>query len=168
MKQVILALAFSFCAAFSVNAQSSETVSRLTPVPSNIGKFSKNQLNNKLKFDVKAEPVDLPGGKKGIAVTVQARYWELVFEDRGGLQTSILRIYLRITSDDKKTDGFFEERVETQVEREELVDLKEKRVTFRRVFELPAGKYQVGVIGTDMRDGYRNAKIVKFQIGAGI
>lgn len=178
MKSIIfLIFLFSFVIA---NAQTSETISELTPVPSNVGKFVGKLPGKSLKIAVKTEPINLSGEKWGLALTVQTNYKELNFENIGGQPTTRLTVYGRITSMDKKIDGFFEERVITSVKIDDLLNTREKFVTLRKVFELPAGKYQIGIIvrdhflyefsypGDTLLGGTsplkRGIKILKFQI----
>ncbi len=179
MKSIIfLIFLFSFVIA---NAQTSETISELTPVPSNVGKFSGRLPGKKLKFDVKVEFINLPDKKNGIALTIQTHYNELIFESIGGKPTSRLSVYGRIISNDKKIDGFFEEKITTSIEIDDLIDTRGKFVTLRKVFELPDGKYQTGIIVRDLLSSYdlsyhgdsldsgtsflkRGIKIIKFRI----
>ncbi|HVE55741.1 MAG TPA: hypothetical protein VNB22_02870 [Pyrinomonadaceae bacterium] len=164
MKLLLFVLTLFFVCS-TVFAQTSETVSELMRVPENIGKFSKRQPNRKLKFDAKVELVNLPNGKKGIAASVQTPYREIVFWTKGGIETAQLNIYLRITSQDETLDGFFEERLEEFTTAEILAGgWKKESANLRKVFELPEGKYQIGIIVRDITTGYRNAKIIKFQI----
>ncbi len=163
-----------FFASFAVKAQTAETVSELTPVSSNIGKFTKNVpkyrdsilgISYKIEFAVKVGTVNLPDGKKAVAVIIETRTSELVFETVGGQPTARINVYGRITSKDKTTDGFFEEKIIIGATIEELSDVsKMKSVILRRVFALPAGKYQIGVIVRDIITGMRGVKIIKFQI----
>lgn len=124
MKRSLLILSIILTSFLTVKTQTSEPISQLTPVSSNIGKFSKrlpsnnNRLINtdNLKFNVSAEPINLPNNKKGVAITIKTIYNELVFENIGDVPTTNIRIYGRITSRDKITDGFFEEKLSKSVE----------------------------------------------------
>ena len=157
--------------ALTANAQTAETVSSLTPVSPYIGKFTKNvpranyaTTDEKIKFDVKIEPVNLPDGKKAVAILIRTSTREIAFINIGGLYTARVNFYARITSKDKKTDGFFEERSETTASVEALANDQVKPVILRKVFALPAGKYQIGVIVRDLIAGGHGVKIVKFEI----
>lgn len=162
-----------FLAASTIDAQTAASLSELTPVSSNIGKFTKKVPKYKgilgesydIKFDVKIENVNLPPAKKAVAVVIETRATELVFEPVSDQPTARTNFYGRITSKDKITDGFFEEKIITEASVEELSDVsKMKSVTLRKVFALPAGKYQIGVIVRDLISGMRGVKIVKFEI----
>lgn len=184
MKNVFFAFVFAFCAVNFVSAQSAETPSELKPVPSYIGKFSTKPPRSKsyqagvsdfgissykprtnLKFDVKIEPVKLSDGKNAVAVVIRTNYPEMLFANRSETAAS-LKIYGRITSNDDVTDGFFEENISVSASEADLLNSANKFSTFRKVFELPAGNYQFGVIVTDLEAENRGAKIVKFQIPA--
>jgi hypothetical protein len=162
-----------FFAFLNIDAQTAETPGNLTPVPLTVGKFTKNVppekyavlKDEKVKFDVKTEPVTLPDGKIAVAVIIQTNARDIVFENIGGAETAKVSFYGRITSKDKKTDGFFEEKLNTTATIEELTDVtKLKPVMIRKVFSLPGGKYQIGVIVRDLISGARGVKIIKFQI----
>jgi hypothetical protein len=168
--KLLIILLFAF---LNVGAQTAETLGNLTPVPLTVGKFTKNVprekyavlKDEKVKFDVKTEPVNLPDGKKAVAVIIQTSAREIVFENIGGAETAKVGFYGRITSKDKKTDGFFEEKIITTATIEELTDsIKLKPVLLSKVFALPEGKYQIGVIVRDLISGARGVKIIKFQI----
>jgi hypothetical protein len=173
MKQMLLTILFALFVSFIVNAQTSETVSKLSPLSANIGKFSKHPPKKirdliigtyKIKFDVSTELINLADGKKGIAVKIKISNKELGFESIGGKQTARISIYGRITSKNRKIDGFFEEGLDTVVTEEELANGTNKSpVTLRKVFELPKGKYQIGVIVRDITSGMHGIKVVKFQ-----
>ncbi len=157
-----------------VNSQKTETVSKLIPVPANIGKFLKYPPKKirslivrtyKIKFDINAERINLADSKKGIAVTIKISNKELGFESIDGKQTARISIYGRITSKNRKIDGFFEEGLDTVVTEEALDnDTNKSPLTLRKVFELPEGKYQIGVIVRDITSGMNGVKIFKFQI----
>ena len=172
MKKILIGFFISLVSTVFIKAQSSETVSELTPVPSNIGKFSKrlpprkNRLINKdnLKFEIITEIVDLSENKKGVAVSIQVPYLEITFQNMGGKPTAMINIYGRITSKDEITDGFFEETLTEIIEIDELVKAVNKNGTARKVFELPNGYYQIGVIITDRISQMRGVKVVKFQV----
>lgn len=162
-------------AALTINAQTAETLSELTPIPSNIGKFTKNVpkykdrilgISYEIKFDVKFESVNLSDGKKAVAVMILAnRAEEFVFESLDDVPTARLSVYGRITSKDKSTDGFFEEKSTLIAPLEELNNIpKTRSVISRKVFALPAGNYQIGVIVRDLITKMRGVRIVKFQI----
>lgn len=178
MKSIIF-IFFLFAIAFRfVDAQTSETISELTPVPTNVGKFVGRLSGKNLKFNAKIELIDLPDGKKGVVVTIKTNYNELPFEPIGGKPTARMTIYGRITSKDKKTDGFFEEKLVVSMTNEELAySLHDKYVVLRKVFVLPESKYQIGIIvrdhylyeffdfyAGDMLSIRRGIKIIKFQI----
>ena len=177
MKNILLSL-FIFLMFFPVlaNAQNSITVSQLIPVASNIGKFSKrlpanrNRIINRdnLKFEIAADSVNLTDNKKGVAVTIKTIYKEVVFDSIGGKLTGRLNIYGRITSDEQTTDGFFEERLSENVEKDDLVNGHYKEIVLRKIFELPEGNYQIRVIITDITSGMRGVKGVKFRISNSI
>jgi hypothetical protein len=173
MKQMLLTVLFTLFACSIVNSQTSERVSKLTPVFANIGKFSKHPPKKirdlitgtyKIQFDVSTEPINLADGKKGIAVTIKISNKELGFEPIGGKQTARISIYGRITSKNRKIDGFFEEGFDTVVTEELVSGTNKSPVTFRRVFELPKGKYRIGVIVRDITSGMNGVKVIKFQI----
>lgn len=175
MKQMFLTILFVLFVFSFVKAQTSETISELTPVPPNIGKFSKYPPqykspyvgNYKIKFDANAEVINLSDGKKGVAVTIQITNGELNFADIGGRQTAKIKIYGRVTSKDKTIDGFFEEELETFADIEELTTgIYKSPVTLRKMFELPAEKYQIGIIVRDRISGMNGVKVIKFQIDA--
>lgn len=172
MKQLISILLFVLFAFSIADAQTAEIISELTPVPSNIGKFTKHvpkpqyetRYAEKIKFDVKIDPINLPNGKKAIAITIRITTDELWFENIGGIETARVKFYGRITSKDRQTDGFFEERQDFTMKIEELADGTVKPVVLRRVFDLPEGKYQIGVIVRDIFSGGQRVKIIKFLI----
>lgn len=176
MKRFLLLIFICLISFTVVRTQTSETVSHLIPVASNIGKFSKrlpklsDRVINKdnLKFLVSAMPVNLPDNKEGVAITIQASSNDVSFEDIGGDPTARLKIYGRITSKDDKTDGFFEEKIEEIATIDELVNSIDKKIVLRKVFELPEGNYQIGVIITDVFSGMRGVKVVKFDISEAI
>lgn len=173
MKQLLLILFVALCSCFVVNAQTSDQVSQLTRVASNIGKFSKrlppdrNRIINEdnLKFNFLTETINLPDNKKGVAVTIKTIYNEVVFENISDKPTARLNIYGRITSEDKTTDGFFEEKISESAEVSDLTkkNLK-KEIVLHKIFELSEGNYQIGVIIRDIASGIRGVKIVKFKI----
>jgi hypothetical protein len=165
VKNKFLTALISLCVPFTANAQTAETISKLTPVSSNIGKFTKNVpkirdsvlgKSYEIKFNVKTEPVNSPSEEKAVAVLIRIDPRELVFENVGGIETATVKFYGRVTSRDEKTDGFFEEILSASATIEELSDVsKLKPVTLRKVFTLTAGKYQIGIIVRDLRTGAR-------------
>lgn len=172
MIRICLILSICFLSFSVVFAQSNETVSLLIPVPSNIGKFSKRLPPNRnrfiekdnLKFEISVEPVNSPNNRKAIAVEIKTTYKELVFENIGGNETARLKFYGRITSKDKTTDGFFEEHLEELANVDDLVNGSNKQVVLRKVFELPDGIYQIGIIITDSASGMRGVKVKRFNV----
>jgi hypothetical protein len=172
VKSELFIILLSFFAFLNVNAQTAETISELTPVPSNIGKFTKRARKiryldyspTKVRFDVKIEPVSVSDGKKAVAINIRTKSSEIIFWNMGGVETGVVNFYGRITSKDKKTDGFFEEKITTTATVEELAEGKVKAVILRKVFELPPGKYQIGVIVRDNVSGAHSVKIIKFQV----
>lgn len=155
-----------------VSAQTDETINQLTPVPSNIGKFSKRLPRDKnsffdkdnLKFEISVEPVNLPNNKKAIAIIIKTTYREITFESISDKIVSRLKIYGRITSKDEITDGFFEDFLKEQTNSSDFDNQLDKEVVLRKVFELPDGKYQIGVIVKDWVSGLRGVKVKKFDI----
>lgn len=103
-------------------------------------------------------------GKKGIAVTIQTSYDQLIFAKEGGKPTAKINIYGRITSKNKKTDSFFEEQLTAIVTIEELSDIRGKSITLRKVFVLPERKYQFGISVGDLYSDYLGIKVMEFQI----
>ena len=147
MKTKIFIGLLCLSASLNIKSQTAETTSELTPVPSNIGRFTKNvpKVKNpildddqEIRFDVKVEAVNPANGKKAFAVIIQTTNDQLVFENIGGKETARISIYGRITSKDKKTDGFFEETSTITATIEELSDFtKMKPIFLRKVFALP-------------------------------
>lgn len=172
MKQIFLISFTVLMLFFAIDAQTSEQVSRLTPVASNIGKFSKrlspdrNRIiyEDNLEFEVSTELVTLPENKKGVVVTIKTLYRELVFQPEADKQTTKVKIYGRITSKDKSTDGFFEEIIFESARIEELMKGVNKEIVLRKVFELPKGNYQIGVIVKDIASGNRGIQVSKFKV----
>ena len=172
MKNILHVGFLCFILVIATNAQTSETVSELTPVPSNIGEFSKrlpvvrNKIINSdnLKFTVSTELVNLSDNKKGITIVIQVPYKELVFESISGKETTRVSVYGRITSKDKTVDGFFEEKLSEAVDIKELIDVSNKNVTWRKVYELSEGNYQIGIIVKDIISEIRGVKVLRFQI----
>lgn len=172
MKQILFILFAGLTLLSDVNAQTSEQVSQLIPIASNVGKFSKrlppdrNRIINKdnLKFKVLVEPTNLPTNKKGVVVTIKISYQELVFTDLGGELTTRVKIYGRVTSKGKSTDGFFEERISEIADINELKKGINKEIVLRKVFELSEETYQIGVIITDVESGIRGVKVLKFKV----
>lgn len=173
MKKFLLILFISFTSFLVLaKAQTLGTVSQLTPVASNIGRFSKrlpanrNLIINKdnLKFEVLTESINLPDNKKGVAVTIKTIYNEVVFENISDKVTARLEIYGRITSEDKTIDGFFEERLSENVKVADLTKGLNKEIVLHKIFELSEGNYQIGVIFTDIASGIRGVKVIKFKV----
>ena len=171
MRKIFFTVFISVFMFVAINAQTSEQISQLTPVAPNIGKFTKKIPKNdsyfdpsNLEFEPKVEVINLPEGKKGVAVIIQTHYKEVVFESIGGKYIARLNVYGRIISRDKTIDGFFEERLSETGDIDDLVNGANKHVALRKVFELPEGKFQIGIIVKDIASGNRGIKVIKFQI----
>jgi len=172
MKRLVFIFFLFFCASLTAAAQTSEIISALTPVPAYLGKFSKKMLKGdsyyeplRIEFAVKIEPIDLSDGKKGMAVIIQIPHEEIVFDDWADKPKAKINIYARITSKDKTTDGFLEEKINVDTyARADLMKLGEKPVTLRRILALPEGKYRITVIVRDIIANIRGIKDLKFQI----
>lgn len=170
MKRLVFIFFLFFCAGFAVNAQTSETISELTPVPPRTGRLLKKLPKGinygepwVIEFDVKTDAVKLADGKTGIAVTIQTSIEELVFESVDDKPTARIKIYVRITSKDKTTAGFFEEKM--IINGFSVTDLSEggkHPVTLKKIFALPEGNYKIAVLISDLYG--RGVKFVKFQI----
>jgi hypothetical protein len=173
VKNKLFIVLFSLSAFLTADAQTVETISEPTPVPSNIGKFTKNVRKikyveydaEKVRFNVKIEPMSLPDGRKAAWFIIQTAASEVFFENIGGEETARVNFYGRITSKDKKSDGFFEEKLIVTATVEELGDKSTlKPLILRKIFALLPGKYQIGVVVRDEASGASGVKIIKFQI----
>ena len=173
MKRLVF-IFFLFFASLIARAQTSEIISQLTPVPAGTKKVSKMlpepknslvKVEGKLIFEIKVESVTLADGKKAAAVIIQTTYDEIVFDIRGEKIDASIDVYARIRSKDKKIDGFFEDKLTVTLDDIKPLESAGKTpVTVRRVFKLPAGKYEIGVVVQNWNSGLRGVKFVKFQI----
>ena len=171
MKRLVFIFFLFFCSSLIIHAQTSEIVSELTPVPANAKKFSKKLPKNKsiiiieddLWFQVIMHFVKLPDGKRAVAVTIETLNQELAFEPT----RARINIYGRITSEDKVTDGFEEllvVNVDKLKDEADFQKIARNPVRLSKVFNLPDGTYQIGVVIKDLVSGNRGIKLVKFQI----
>jgi hypothetical protein len=123
-------------------------------------------LFSEAESDAKVELVNLSNAKKGIAVIVQTSNRELIFDEGiDGKLKARVNIYGRVTSKNKTTDGFFEEKITVEMDnKSEYTKSLKNQVILRKVLELPKGKYQIVIALTDAFSGYRGIKVIKFQV----
>ena len=172
MNRFFLVLYF-FLIVVAVKAQTQESISELTPISAdseNFRDFAKRLSKSggwihsgKLKFNADTQLVTLPNGKKVVVVTIQTMNEELVFESIENKVKSKLRVYGRITSKNKKFDGFFEElKLIEFADDKDLMKLNKSPVLFRKVFELPEGEYQIGIFLHDTINSGK--KVIKIEL----
>ena len=109
--------------------------------------------DNVLRFEIKPYYFFQSDGNAIAAFTVQTDNRELVFEDRGGLQTARLNIFGKVWTVTDRKLGAFEETVTTTATSEELAEARERQSVYGKALILPPGKYRLDVLLRDISSG---------------
>ncbi len=174
MKQMLLTIFITLFAFSFVKAQTFEVVSELKPIPKKVKKFSKKSPKmsysiideTNVEFTAKIDFVNLPNNKKGIAVIVETTNYEFAFQPIGDKLVAKIYVYGRIISEDKRTNGYFEETINVEMNKNDSEKLEKNPITFRKVFALSEGIYKIGIVVRDLQTGYSGIRLIKFQINA--
>lgn len=160
----------------NINAQETVTFGELTPYTKWLaneiernkgihGEFFKSRKFN-ANFKIKTEVME--GQEDAVIVKIETSSDDLDYFDKGGIMTSMMRYFGRITSTDFKFDSAFEEIIkikEIPADKwtEIFPNLKTSSVIYQRAFKLPKGKYTVN-FAIDNRGSKEAKKKIKFEI----
>lgn len=158
----------------NVNAQDSEEISQLTPIrkptKSELKKLKKLSSINVcplgadiIDVSITVEPKILSNGKKVTVIKADFRSNSLFFKEIEKEQSlAAINVYGKITSIDEKLNGTFEEAINFVFTKEHKVKLE--TLLFKRIFELPEGKYKLTFAARDTQTGATGARVVKFEV----
>ena len=175
MRTIILAALFIFSGFLVLHAQTYETISELQPIPVLKAKKSKKQtccpeyidFPAYIDFDLKGEVIVWSNSINGFALVIDIPNKEIVFEDINEISEAYLNIYGRVISEDRKINGFFEEKLLIKFDKNTKEEAMKKISQYKKNFELPAsGKYKIDVIVTDKKSGNRGIQSRRFEISA--
>jgi hypothetical protein len=170
MKRTFLTILLAVFVVCSVKAQTSEVISELQPFPKKVRypskKFTVGSIIDEanVNFTADFEVLNLPDGKKGVAIVVRTTNYELAFLPTGDKLTAKAYVFGRIVSENKKISGFFEDTFSVEMNKDEAERLEKNPVIFRKAFALPQGNYIIDVVVGDFASGNRGIRRMKFQI----
>lgn len=120
----------------------------------------------KANFKIKTEVLE--NQEDALIVEIETSSDDLEYVDRGGIMTSMMRYFGRITSKDFKFDSAFEDIIKineipagkwTEI----FSNIKKSPVIYRRSFKLPKGKYTIN-LAIDNRGSKEARKKIRFEI----
>jgi GWxTD domain-containing protein len=117
-----------------------------------------------LNFEVQIDHFRQTDNQVLTALTLQTDNSELVFKDRGGIQTAHLNIFGRITSISGRRLGAFEDPVVTTATAEELSELKARKSAYAKAIILPPGRYRVDLSVRDIESGATGIQHIGFEV----
>lgn len=170
MKKIILISLLIFFGLITSQAQNYETIGILQPLP--IKKTEKSKIKAEenhfepygVDFDARTEAVNLPNLTTGFLLIVNIPNRELAFEDKNENSEAYVKIYGRVMSEDKKMGGIFEEKLLIKQNKTTIDKAVKTLITYRKIFELPEGKYKIDILVKDDNTGYRGIQSLKFEI----
>jgi GWxTD domain-containing protein len=122
------------------------------------------QDNDPLNFDLRADFFKLADNRVITAFTMQTDNKDLVFQDRGGLQTARLNIYGKIVGVTERRLGSFEDSLTTTVMTAELAEALTRRSAYSKVTVLAPGTYRIDVMVRDIASGATGVRHFGFQV----
>jgi len=120
--------------------------------------------DNPLDFDIRADYFKLSDNRVITAFTVQTENRDLVFIDRGGLQTARLNILGKIVDLTERRVGAFEDSVSTSTTVAELTEAKRRRSAYSKVVVLAPGHYKVDIVVRDPESGAAGVRHLGIQV----
>jgi hypothetical protein len=100
----------------------------------------------------------LPNGKKLSLIKVEFKRTELFFKE----SIASINIFGKITSNDMRVDGIFEEAVNFTSQKEQID--QPNTLFYQKFFELPSGKYTLRFAVRDTQTGIVGYRAVKFEV----
>ena len=108
---------------------------------------------NPINFEVQVNYFRQTDNRVLTALTIQTDNNQLVFQDRGGLQTAHLNIFGRLTTVADRRVGNFEDSVVTTATTEELTGVRTRKSAYAKAFILDPGRYRIDVMVRDIVSG---------------
>ncbi len=112
--------------------------------------------------------IEIPLDKSGIIANATTTIKEVVFQDKGGIQTARLEYFARIISKDRSVDGVFEEQIDLSVAMDDLTTnfttKQNSPINFKKTIKLAKGKYILDFRLIDCIAGNRTIKRFSFEI----
>jgi GWxTD domain-containing protein len=120
--------------------------------------------DNPLNFDMRIDFFRQSDERVITAITLQADNKDLVFQDKGGIQTARINIFGKVTSVSGRRAGIFEDPVETNATPTELAEAKDRKSAYQKAIALPPGTYKVDVIVRDVASGATGIRHMGFTV----